>query len=163
LAFEVALQVTVLVLMLAPELHAQGGPSAGSAPLVAGPVNLFPSFVLRDVGFDSNVLNDAQNPKQDFTATAEPHLRAAMPFGFAQLTGSATVGFVYYATYKTEQSINRRIEGRLEGTTSRLRPFISAVFSHTTERSGYEIDARVLREQPSLSAGAEFKLTGIPL
>ncbi len=161
--FELALHATVLVLMLAPGLFAQEGPSspAGPAPLVAGPVDLFPSIVLRDVGFDSNVRNDPANPKQDFTLTAEPRLRAVLPSGSAQLTGSATVGFVYYATYKSEQSINQLFEGRFGGTTSRLRPFIAAAFNHSRERSRYEIDARVLRQQISVSAGAQFKLTGI--
>jgi hypothetical protein len=72
------------------------------------------------------------------------------------------VGFVYYATYKAEQSINRLFEGRLEGAAAaRLRPFLVAALNQTRERSGYEIDARVLRRNTSLSAGAELKLTGI--
>ncbi len=159
--FELTLLATVLVLMLASNLFAQEGPSTGAAPLLAGPVSLYPAIVLRDVGFDSNIRDEPNDPKQDFTFTAEPHLRAVLPFGSWQLTGSATVGFVYYATYKSEQSINRRFEGRFEGTTSRLRPFLAAAFNHTRERSGYEIDARVLRQETTVSTGAEFKLTGI--
>ena len=126
-----------------------------------GPVNLYPSIVLRDIGVDSNIRNDADEPKEDFTLTAEPRLRAAVPFGSTLLSGSATVGFVYYATYKEQQSINRLFGGRFEGTSSRLRPFLAASFNHSHERSGYEIDARVLRRETSISGGAELKLTGI--
>ena len=108
---KMALQTAVLVLMWAPGLTAQTGPSppAGGATLVVGPVNLYPSIVLRDIGVDSNIRNDADDPKQDFTLTAEPRLRAELPVGSTLLTGSASVGFVYYATYKSQQSINRRL------------------------------------------------------
>ncbi len=42
-----------------------------------------------------------------------------------------------------------------------MRPFLAATLNHTRERAGYEIDARVLREEASVSGGAELKLTGI--
>ena len=124
-------------------------------------MTLYPSIVLRDVGFDSNIRNEADEAQGDFTLTAQPRLRAAVPFGSTLLTTSVTVGFVYYATYKDQQSVNRLFEGRLEGLTSRLRPFLAASLNHTRERAEYEIDARVLREEASVSGGAELKLTGI--
>jgi len=71
------------------------------------------------------------------------------------------VGFVYYATYKEEQSINRFFEGRFDGAPSRLRPFLAASLNHSRERAEYEIDARVLRRTTNVSGGAEVKLTGI--
>ena len=134
---------------------------AGEVALLVGPVTLNPSIVLRDVGFDSNVRNEADEPKEDFTLTAQPRLRAAVPFGSTLLTASASVGFVYYAAYKEEQSINRLFEGRFEGPPSRLRPFLAASLNHTRERAAYEIDARVLRREARISGGAEVKLTGI--
>jgi hypothetical protein len=155
--------VTVLMLTWAPGLAAQTSSSSpGEATaLLVGPVVLSPTIVLRDIGFDSNVRNESDDPKQDFTLTAQPRVRAAVPFGSTQLTGSVTLGFVYYARYKSEQSINRLYEGRFEGTTSRLRPFFAAAFNHTRERGGYEIDARVLRRETNVSAGAELKLTPV--
>jgi len=155
--------VTVLMLTWAPGLAAQTSSSSpGEATaLLVGPVVLSPTIVLRDIGFDSNIRNEAGDPKQDFTLTAQPRVRAAVPFGSTQLTGAVTLGFVYYATYKSEQSINRLYEGRFEGTASRLRPFFAAAFNHTRERGGYEIDARVLRQETNVSAGAELKLTPV--
>jgi len=136
-------------------------PPAGERSLLLGPVTLYPSVELRDVGLDSNIRNEANVAKQDFTLTAEPRARAAVPFGSALFTGSASVGFVYYATYKEEQSINRRFEGRIEWLPSRLRPFLAASLNHTRERAAYEIDARVLRRENTLSGGADLKLTGV--
>ena len=160
--FTAALTIVLLVVS-APRLAAQTSqmPPAGEAAFLVGPVTLYPSIVLRDVGFDSNIRNEADEAKEDFTLTAQPRLRAAVPFGSTLLSASATVGFVYYATYKEQQSINRLFEGRLEGSTSRLRPFLAATLNHTRERAGYEIDARVLRQETSVSGGAELKLTGI--
>jgi Putative beta-barrel porin 2 len=136
-------------------------PPAGERAFLVGPVTLYPSIVLRDVGFDSNIYNAADVEKEDFTLTAQPRLRAAVPFGPAIATGSATVGFVYYATYKEEQSINRLFEGRLEWMPSRFRPFLAGSLNHTRERAQYEIDARVLRRDTGLSGGADLKLTGV--
>ena len=136
-------------------------PPGREGVLLVGPVTLNPSIVLRDVGFDSNIRNEADEAKEDFTLTAQPRLGAAVPLGPSLLTASVAVGFVYYATYKEEQSINRLFEGRLEWSPSRLRPFLAASLNHTRERAGYEIDNRVLREETAISGGVDLKLTGI--
>ena len=59
--FTAALTI-VLLLSSAPGLAAQTSqmPPAGEAAFLAGPVTLYPSIVLRDVGFDSNIRNDAE-------------------------------------------------------------------------------------------------------
>ena len=119
--------VLSVVCTLTPAAQTSQLPPAEEAAFLVGPVTLYPSIVLRDVGFDSNIRNEADDPKEDFTLTAQPRLRATVPFGSTLLTTSATVGFVYYATYKDEQSVNRLFEGRFEGLTSRLRPFLAAV------------------------------------
>src|SRR5262245_2544715 len=121
--------------------------SPAETALLVGRVVVSPSFVFRDVGFDSNIRNDPDHPQGDFTLTAEPRVRAVWPFGSTQLSVSVTLGFVYYARFKDEQSINRLYEGRFDGPGSRLRPFFAATFNHTRQRSGYEIDARVLRKE----------------
>lgn len=153
----------VLMLLVAAGAEAQttSPPVGTDRALVLGPVSLYPSIAIKDAGFDSNIVNDADNPKSDFTFTTQPRLGAEVPFGPTRLTGAVTVGLVYYATYKSQQSLNRLYEARFEGTTSRVRPFVAAAFNHSRERSGYEIDARVLREDTSFSAGAEFKLTPV--
>jgi hypothetical protein len=49
-----------------------------------GPVRLYSSIVLRDIGFDSNIHNDADAPKQDFTLTARGAVPGDGPAGAAQ-------------------------------------------------------------------------------
>jgi hypothetical protein len=128
---------------------------------LAGPVRLFPSITFRDVGFDSNIRNQSENPTSDFTFTTQPKLIAAVRLGPTQLVGTVTLGFVYYATAKEEQSVNRLYEMRLQSTTSRVRPFLTAALNHTRDRAGYEIDARVLRREANVTVGAEMKLTPV--
>ena len=126
-----------------------------------GRVTLFPAFTLRDTGYDSNVFNDPDNPQSDFTLTAQPRLRATVPAAGGLLSGGATIGLVYYATYKDQQSFNRFFEGRYERAASWLRPFVAGSFNYARDRYGPEIDARVAHRETSASAGAELKLTGI--
>jgi hypothetical protein len=38
-------------------------PPVDELPFVIGRVSLFPAFALRDVGVDSNILNDTDNPR----------------------------------------------------------------------------------------------------
>ena len=153
--------IALLVLCASPAAgQATQPPPAAEAALLVGRLSVFPSLTLRDVGVDNNVFNENLNPKQDFTLTAEPGVRASMPVGGMQLTGAATLGLVYYATYKSQQSVNGRFDGRFERTAARLRPFMAGTFSNTRERT-VEIDARVLRRDTGLSGGAEVKVTGI--
>jgi hypothetical protein len=144
--------------MYAQALSAQ----SPAAPLIQlGAVSLHPSVAFRDIGVDSNIRNESADPKQDFTFTTQPQLRATAPIGSVLLTGSAAVGLVYFATYKNEQSVNRRFDGRIESTGARVRPFLAATLNQTRERTGYEIDARVFRQDFGTTGGAEVKLTGI--
>ncbi len=50
------------------------------APFSFGPLRLFPSLALRNVGYDSNVFFDAR-PKADYTGTFSPEVRAYLPLG----------------------------------------------------------------------------------
>ena len=86
--------VAVLTTALPAPCQAQTvpAPAPEDVTFLLGRVTLFPAFTLRDIGFDSNVLNDPDNPKSDFTLTAQPRLRAAVPAAGGLLSGGATVG-----------------------------------------------------------------------
>ena len=55
------------------------------APLRVGPLQLFPTLTLREIGIDSNVYN-SQVQREDFTYTVSPTLRTVLPIGEARLT-----------------------------------------------------------------------------
>ena len=141
---------------------AQSEPSLTAVPPIqAGPVALYPTIVLRDVGIDSNVFNDSRAPKDDFTLTVNPGLGASLGRGPVRLIGKTSAGFVYYQTYTDQQSTNGDFQGRLETTSTRIQPFASAGWLQTSDRSGYEIDARASRAQSSFTAGIDFEVTAV--
>jgi hypothetical protein len=145
-----------------PSVAAQSEPALNDVPPIqAGPVALYPTIVLRDVGIDSNVFNESTDPKDDFTFTVIPGLRASIGQGAVRFIGKGSAGFVYYQTYSEQQSTNGDFEARVETTSMKLRPFASASWLQTNDRSGYEIDARARRAQNSLMAGTDFELTAI--
>lgn len=156
------LWTVMLLLVSVRPLAAQTSPSLPTvAPLQAGPVSLYPAITLHDVGIDSNIFNDTAAPKEDFTASVTPRLQAAWPIGGTRLIGTAASDFVFYQTYKDEQSVNTALEGRFEVVSSRLRPFVSAGRLRTKERSGFEIDARALRVETNVAAGLDFELSSV--
>lgn len=152
----------MLLLLSVRPLAAQTNPPLPTvAPLRAGPVSLYPAINLHDIGIDSNIFNDSAVPKEDFTFSVTPRLQAAWPIGGTRLVGTASSDFVFYQTYKDQQSINSALDGRFDVVSGRLRPFVSAGQLRTKERSGFEIDARALRVETNVVAGLDFELSTI--
>ena len=154
--------MALMVFLCARSVAAQSEPTLTAVPPIqAGPVALYPTIVLRDVGIDSNVFNDSMEPKDDFTFTVNPGLGASLGRGPVRLTGKTSAGFVYYQTYSDQQSTNGDVQGRIETTSTRIQPFASAGWLQTNDRIGYEIDARASRAQSSLMAGLDVEVTAV--
>ena len=132
-----------------------------SAPIQLGPLSLYPTINLKDVGTDSNVLNDATDPKDDFTFTVNPRLLSVLRLGSAQLTALSSNDFVYFRKYKGQQSVNAQLGTRLDLTLSRLKPFVSGERVGTRERPNLEIDVRARRTEHNVMAGLDLELTAI--
>lgn len=123
-----------------------------------GPASLYPSIALRDVGTDSNVYNDGLDPRADFTYSVAPRLFTVIPIANARFIGTGTGDFVYYRTYKDQQSLNGFVEGRYDVVEALIRPFAVVGFA-TQERQTLEIDARVRQSHTTITLGAEVALT----
>lgn len=128
-------------------------PPAGGIQL--GALYLEPAFAWKDFGFDSNVFNEAVNPKQDWTSTVNPRLDATLIAGRTRFTVANTTEFVYFQTFHTERHVNTRTSGRVELFSNRLRPWIEGEFVDTSERRGSDIDARARRTRAAFRAGAD--------
>jgi len=124
-----------------------------------GPVALYPTFALRDAGLDSNVYNDTSSPKSDFTYRAVPKFYAVLPVGHNRLVGTALGNFVYYKTYKDQQSIGGLFEGRYEVLSPGFRPFAAVGLVDHREQRGFEVDQRVRQRQTTLTLGADMDLS----
>jgi putative beta-barrel porin BBP2 len=129
-------------------------PAAEVGRVQIGPVALNPRFEILNAGIDSNVFNDEEGPKQDFTATVRPSLDAALRLGRARFTYRSWMDVVYFHEYKDERSLNRSAEARAEVRLARIVPYVMLSGLSTRERPNNEIDLRARRSNQTLGAGA---------
>jgi hypothetical protein len=128
--------------------------------LHAGPFYMKPGILLKELGVDTNVFNQAGEQKSDFTFTVTPQADVAVPFARRGLL-KATLGAdaVYYAQYATERSIDPQAVVRAEGYVHRVTLFVEESYLNTRQRPNYEIDLRSRHLQNDLAGGAEIRLT----
>lgn len=158
----VAAGAMVLAVLGTQTIAGQAPPVLPSTRVVqAGPASLYPAISLRDVGTDSNVYNDGIAPRQDFTYAVTPRIFAVVPIGSTRFVGTGTGDFVYFQTYKDQQSVNAYFDGRYEVVDARIRPFAAASFGTHRERQGLEIDARARQTQATITFGSDVELTSV--
>jgi hypothetical protein len=143
-------------------------PVAGRAQIIApkeaaqlelGPVSVYPSLVIADAGKDSNVFDDGQSPRQDYTLTAQSRALAVTRLGLNDLMFLAGSDYVWFHQYQSQRSANSTYALRFNLSASRFKPFIGALRNHTRSRPNPEIDARVLRLEREALVGSNFELT----
>ena len=156
-----SLSVTAsLIVMSAPLASAQTSPILPETHVIrGGPMSFYPTFAVRDAGTDSNVYNDQNGQKGDFTYSVVPRLFVVVPIANTRFVGTGFGNFVYFQTYKDQQSISGVFEGRYEVVSPGFRPFATAGFADRRERRGHEIDARVRQRQTFMSIGSDMDVT----
>jgi hypothetical protein len=127
-------------------------------PIHFGPFGLRPSVSITNVGNDSNVFNEPDNPQEDFTATAVPRLVARVRGGRLLLSYGSAAELVYFRKFTSERSVNTTTDLRLDGSFGRLEPYVSAGWVATKERLNSEVDVRSPRTQQTYGAGARVLL-----
>ncbi len=129
-----------------------------SATVRLGPIGFNPALLIRDVGRETNVFNEAIDPKSDFTATISPRLEIVMHPGPMRFSYTTTSDYVYYQTYKSEGGTNVGSAVRAEFDLGPFTPFASAGFANTRDRLNREIDARARHHDESYAAGTHVQL-----
>jgi hypothetical protein len=127
-------------------------------PVHIGPLGLRPSVSITNVGNDSNVFNDAENPQEDFTATVVPRLVARVRGGRFLLSYGSAADVVYFRKFTSEGSVNSTADVRLEADLGRFQPYVSAGWVDTKDRLNSEVDVRTPRTQRTLGAGVRMLL-----
>ena len=123
-----------------------------------GPIRLTPSITVTSLGVDTNVFNEADDPKQDTTASFGPGLEFWMRMGRAKLSGKSAAEYFYFKKYDGQRSFGTVNEARLELPLNRLAPFVEGRYTNTRQRPGYEIDARARRREVAGRAGADLRV-----
>jgi hypothetical protein len=118
-----------------------------------GAVRLRPGLQITNIGVDTNVFNEARDPKQDTTAVVVPSLAATVRTPRVQVRGTGQMQMVYFREYANQRSLNWAADARLDVPLGHVTPFVAASAVHTRERPTLEIDVRARRSVQTTSAG----------
>ena len=153
------------------ESFAQGGLGAGpltgtlaetepvAGVLGMGPVKLAPGITISQIGTDSNVFHEAENPKEDFVASGRPDVSAFMRLRFLTVSAYAGADLNYFKKYESERSVGYAGRARVDLLLSRLFPFVGYGQTQSRERPTSEIDVRANHRQTEKSGGLGFRLS----
>lgn len=153
-----ALHVLAVALWASTAAAQPQPPEAQNPPMKIGPVELWPTMVIRNIGVDANVFNEATNPKRDFTATIVPNLEAVIRPSWMRLSYTAISEFVYFKKYTSERGVNRGFQSRLDVNLPYFQPFATIGAMRTKERQNTEIDVRARRDLRNYGAGIRTHL-----
>jgi hypothetical protein len=126
----VALAAGVLLALIASPLLAQGIPQQPSLPdpeqtgrFRLGFIRYTPSINLTNLGVDTNVFNEVDDPKEDFTAVFGPKAEFWSRLGpRARIYGSTGLDYQYFQEYESQRSFGTSNVGRLDIDLGRLTP-----------------------------------------
>ena len=161
-----------LTVMIAAPARGQGS-AVGSGPLTSaltdveptsgvlsiGRIRLAPGVVVKEIGWDSNVFDEAENPKEDFIAAVAPDVAVFTRLRFLQLSAYTGVDFNYFRTYDQENSVGHSVRARGDVLLSRFRPFVAGGRTRSRTRPNGEIDVRADRVEEEFSGGLAFDIS----
>ncbi len=140
-------------------VNAQLTPPREASQIELGPLSLYPTVKIIDAGVDSNIFNDAEQPKEDYTFTLTSAVLGVVRLGSNELMFESGGDYVWFRDYASERSTSGRYAMRLNMSASRLKPFVGASHQRTRARPNLEIDARALRLDRSALGGFVVNLT----
>jgi hypothetical protein len=157
----VRLIIAVLSFAIVPAVVAAQQDTPEQVPpgaIVYGPLTLAPSLVIKDMGVDDNVFNEAVDPKSDFTFTLSPKASATLRVRRVRLAYTTSIDYVYYDRYDTERGTNVASEVRADVDLGRLRPFAVFDGTNTRNRLNSEVDARARHHDQAYGAGLTLRV-----
>jgi hypothetical protein len=152
---------SALALLWPGSAHAQLTAPTEGAPIEFGPVSIYPSLGLVDIGTDSNVFNDGTGAKEDYTFTFQSRVMTVLSGGANRLMFQTGSDLVWFQKYKDQRSSNAQYALRADLTWSRFKPYVSADRLKTRARPNVEIDARAKRTERSVQAGIDYVVSSI--
>jgi hypothetical protein len=125
-----------------------------------GPIRFTPTLEITSLGRDSNVFNEAVDPKSDFTAAIGPVVNVWIRPARTRLSLTTGGQYLYFKKYDDQRAWNTNNELKWEVPLARLTPFVAGSLINSRARQGYEIDARVRRRDRSYTVGSTLRLSG---
>ena len=159
-AFRALVLVCAFSACAAPVLAQEPEDPYETARFRFGPIRFTPAIEITSVGHDSNVFNEAENPRADTSAAFGPLVQIWMRPGGTRFTARLGGQYLYFREFANERAWNTRNEAKWEVPLARLTPFVEGKYSNTQERQGYEIDSRARRRDDSVGFGTGLRLSG---
>jgi hypothetical protein len=124
-----------------------------------GPFRVQPSFVLSNVGVDSNVFYSPTDPIKDFTLTVGPAATIYFPMGRKLvLWAYGSPQYVWYAQTAQERTWNYYFNGATQLSLKNIFFSLDGLYNDARERWNSEIDYRPRRKETGYGASALVKL-----
>ena len=102
-----------------------------------GFIRFTPSIVLTNLGVDTNVFNELDDPKDDFTVTFGPKAEFWSRLASrGRIYGSVGVDYQYFQEYDSQRSFGTSDVVRLDVDLGRLTPFAEGAYTNTRIRPG---------------------------
>jgi len=127
----------------------------------SGPIAIDPMLSVGDIGWDSNVFNDADEEKSDFTLTVTPRAVARLRLPAVTLVADSQVDFVHFAKFASERSMDADHQVGAELLIGSLT--LGAFGSHADARRrvNSEIDSRSRRITRAMGLHAGVQFSGV--
>jgi hypothetical protein len=154
--------LAVAAVLLSAPAAAQEPPETPPIPETRfrlGPLRVQPKIALT-TGYDTNVFNEAFEPKEDIVYVLSPDALLYMKLGRARLEAHTSLSAEYFQDLSFQSSLNTFNQARLSVPLNRLVPFVIADFLYTRERPGLEIDTRPRRYEQNIGVGLDARLSG---
>lgn len=124
-----------------------------------GALRFTPFLAITEIGVDTNVFNDAEEPQRDTTATFGPGTEYWVRAGRARVSAKSDVQYNWFRDFASQRSLSTNNDLKIEFPMARLTPFVDGVFDHGRVRPGYEIDTRAFRTDSGAGGGLDIGLT----
>ena len=125
-----------------------------------GPLSLTPFLSLTELGVDTNVYNELDEPRQDKTATLGPGANYWLRLGRSEVQGKSELTYSWFQQYDDQRSVNTNNELRwVFFRGGRISPFLTGVFNRGRRRPNFEIDARSYRTENAAGGGADLRVS----
>jgi hypothetical protein len=136
-----------------------GADAPETAPVRLGPVALAPTLSVTNLGWDSNVFQQADGTEVgDFTAITSPRVQGWLRVGRVRVRGRASLDFFYFQDHASERSVDSNYEGRLDLSLGRLTAYTSGTWVDAKQLYGFEVDDRIRRHETSATGGAVLEI-----
>ena len=125
-----------------------------------GPFYLTPGVNIKELGVDTNVFNEGEEAKSDFTATVTPLANMWLPVARRALFHAlAASDLVWYTRFASERSVDPQLSA--DGSIFMRRLTLTGGYSYlnTRQRPNYEVDLRSRRLDRTGTVGVKYSVT----